>query len=277
MKNQTGATLTKSAREHSLKHFSQTLKSKGIDSRLNNISAKDVERYISIQKSSNVSSRTLQNRMSHLRAELKAIGRDKLANSVRLSSKALAISGASRDGTHRALSQEEYSAKLQAMQSTNPNAAACMMLQKELGLRAREAVQSVASLSSWQKALERGDRIHIAHGTKGGRARDSMANDQQAALRAVKTAIYAVKANGGALMPSSSLQGAMRAYGRACEAVDLRGDHASHALRCMYAQDRFEQYLQANGGDQREALALTSLDLGHGDGRGTYVKQVYLR
>jgi hypothetical protein len=32
-----------------------------------------------------------------------------------------------------------------------------------------------------------------------------------------------------------------------------------------------------NGGNRREALAATSLDLGHGDGRGTYVAQVYLR
>jgi hypothetical protein len=30
-------------------------------------------------------------------------------------------------------------------------------------------------------------------------------------------------------------------------------------------------------GDRREALAATSLDLGHGDGRGTHVAQVYLK
>lgn len=48
-------------------------------------------------------------------------------------------------------------------------------------------------------------------------------------------------------------------------------------MRCMYAQDRFAFHLAACGGSRAEALAETSLDLGHGDGRGTYVAQVYLR
>jgi hypothetical protein len=44
----------------------------------------------------------------------------------------------------------------------------------------------------------------------------------------------------------------------------------------MYEQERFALHLEQLG-DRCEALAATSLDLGHGDGRGTYVAQVYLK
>jgi len=68
----------------------------------------------------------------------------------------------------------------------------------------------------------------------------------------------------------------MRTYGRRCQAIGLEAEYASHALRCMFAEDCFQMHL-AECGDRREALAETSLDLGHGDGRGRYVEQVYLR
>jgi hypothetical protein len=103
-----------------------------------------------------------------------------------------------------------------------------------------------------------------------------MANNPQKALQAVQAAIGAAKANGGRLIPSKSLAGAARAYGRLCKKVGMTGKHASHALRCSYAQERFTMYMEQLG-DRREALAATSLDLGHGDGRGTHVAQVYLK
>jgi hypothetical protein len=50
----------------------------------------------------------------------------------------------------------------------------------------------------------------------------------------------------------------------------------SHAARYAFAQERTGAY-QAEGLSEREALAATSLDLGHGDGRGHYVASVYAR
>jgi hypothetical protein len=41
-------------------------------------------------------------------------------------------------------------------------------------------------------------------------------------------------------------------------------------------QFQFAEY-QRQGYDKRSALAAMSQDLGHGDGRGRYVRQVYLR
>lgn len=275
MKNQTGSTLTKAAREHTLDHLRQSLNQLAMSCRLQNMAARHIERYIEAQQAAGVSSRTLQNRMAHIRGELRAIGRDKLADSPRLTTKALGIDGASRQGTHRALGQEEYAQKLEEMREHHRGAAACMALQRELGLRAREAVQSVASLRHWEKAIEQGQRVHVLHGTKGGRARDTLPADKERALEAVKEAIEAAKEQEGRLIPSQTLQGAMRAYGRSCAAVGLKGETASHALRYSYTQEIFEHHRQNM--DLGEALAATSLELGHGDGRGSYVNQVYLQ
>ncbi|EFA4015927.1 DNA-binding protein, partial [Escherichia coli] len=47
-----------------------------------------------------------------------------------------------------------------------------------------------------------------------------------------------------------------------------------HSLRYAWAQDAIRHYL-AQGFSEKESLALTATDLGHGDGRGRWVKQVY--
>lgn len=274
--NQTGSTLTKVAREHALKHLVSSLRQASMNVKLAHITSRHIERYVSMQKEAGTSSRTLQNRMAHIRGELRTIGREKLADSERLSSSALGISGASRDGTHRALSQEQYGQALELARTLHPGFAACLELQHELGLRMREAIQCGPSLKEWERALEQGDRVVVRKGTKGGRTRDTQVNDTQKALQAVQKALQAIKEGEGKLIPSQTLEGAARAYGRLCGEVGLTGEHASHALRCSYAQERFSLHL-AQLGDRRAALAATSQDLGHGDGRGTYVAQVYLR
>lgn len=83
-------------------------------------------------------------------------------------------------------------------------------------------------------------------------------------------------AQGGRLIASTSLQGAARAYCRGLADAGLRGEHASHALRYAYARDLFGQY-RTLGVEPREARSMLAVDLGHGDGRGRYVAQVYLR
>jgi site-specific recombinase XerC len=273
-----GATLTMEARTHSLQHLNDTLREEGraVDL-LENLKAKDVQFYVDHQQAAGVGDRTLQNRMSHLRSALEAIGREQLAKSEHLSSKTLGIDGASRAGTHRAVTAEEYGRALEAAKERNEGFAACLQLQRELGLRQREAIQSVASLKSWERAIERGDSVRITHGTKGGRVRDTSPVNRERALDAVKAAIEASKSNGGRLIASKSLEGAARAYQRFCADVGLKGELSSHALRYSFTQERMAQNLEYTAGDRAEALALTSLELGHGDGRGTYVEQVYLR
>lgn len=273
-----GSTLTKIGREANLKSFLDVM-SKNLNIQIKsieNIKTNQLKEYVNYLKDQNLSTRTIQNKLTHIRSALSASGREHFANLEQNSNKSLGAAGSCRDGTHRALTMDKYVQVHAQMIESNKGAAAALQLQKELGLRAREAVQSVNSLKSWEKSLTEGRAVSVLHGTKGGRPRLTMPTDPKKALEAVKTALAVVKDNGGALVKSQTLQGAMRSYGRECEKVGLTGEFASHSLRCMYAKERFAQHLEALG-DRKEALSATSLDLGHGDGRGTYVAQVYLK
>lgn len=273
-----GATLTLHARETALNAFVEVMTS-GLNIQLksfSNLKTSQIQAYVVHLKAQGLSQRTVQNNLAHIRFALKSVGRAKFANDPKNSNKALGADKASRDGTHRALGAEKYAQAVEAMAKIDPGAAICLRLQRELGLRAREAVQSVQSLRHWEKCLQNGQKVSVLHGTKGGRARETSPVDRERALKAVKDAIAQTKGVGAQLIKSASLQGAMRSYGRSCKAVGLEGENASHSLRCAYAQEKFSQHLE-NLGDRREALAATSLDLGHGDGRGTYVAQVYLK
>ncbi|SPX19995.1 DNA-binding prophage protein [Escherichia coli] len=65
--------------------------------------------------------------------------------------------------------------------------------------------------------------------------------------------------------------------------MGLTGKYSPHSLRYAWAQDDIRRYLAqddirrylAQGFSEKEALAMVAMDLGHGDGRGRWVKQVY--
>ena len=273
-----GATLTKVNRSAGLNKFftvMQTVLNIQVNS-FETLKTSQVRAYVDHLKKERLTSRSIQNQLAHIRQALRAVNRDHFACSEPMSNKAFGVSGASRDGTHQALSEVQYRAVLAATKADKPGAAACMELQRELGLRAREAIQSGESLKSWEKALLANIPCQVLHGTKGGRGRWTGPVDLRRALAAVRNAIAVADAQGGYLIVSKNLKSAARAYGRACEKVGMKGEHASHALRCMFAQERYAMHLQRLG-SRSEALAATSLDLGHGDGRGTYVAQVYLQ
>lgn len=273
-----GSTLTKDNRSAALNKFFDVMqKPLNIQVRsFSTLKTRQVLAYVDYLKQEGLKTRSIQNILAHIRQALKAVGRGHFADSAHMSNKALGVSGASRDGTHRALTSTQYQAVLAATRATDPGAASCMELQRELGLRERESIQSPPSLKVWLKALKAGLPSQILHGTKGGRPRWLAVIDKSRAIRAVETAIQVAMAQGGQLIIAKTLKAAVRAYGRACEAVGLKGQYASHCLRCTYARDRYGMYMVMHG-DRREALAAVSVELGHGDGRGTYVAQVYLK
>lgn len=273
-----GSTLTKDNRSAALNKFFQVMQ-KQLNIQVKTFStlkASQVQKYVDYLKQEGLKTRSIQNVLAHIRQALVSVNRGHFANSEPMSNKALGVSGASRDGTHRALTPIQYRAVLAATRAINPGAACCMELQRELGLRERESIQSVPSLKAWLKALRAGLPSQVLHGTKGGRPRGLAAIDKSRAIRAVEMAIQVAKVQGGRLITSKNLEPAIQAYGRACGKVGLKGQYASHCLRCTYALERYEMYMAMHG-DRREALAAVSVDLGHGDGRGTYVAQVYLK
>lgn len=110
-----------------------------------------------------------------------------------------------------------------------------------------------------------------ALGTKGGRPRWTHLVDPQRALEAVRDALAVVQRD-GRLARGANLRQAATWYRNAMHRLGMQG----HSLRYAWARERMDAYL-ADAIPMAEALARTSMDLGHGDGRGRWVRMVYLR
>lgn len=272
-----GSTLTKKNRSTSLHAAAKTLRQE-LNIQLKSfagLKSQHIERLAAHWMAKELSPRTVQNRMAHLRAALHHHKRESFASSPRVSNGSLGLKS-TRGGTHTTPSLQTIQERIAALPAGHKEAA---QLQVTLGLRANEAIQSNKSLKTWEKQLENGRSVSVLHGTKGGRQRDVTLNDKnarEAALSAVRAAIKESDSQGGTLVPSKSLQGANRAYQRSMNQVGFKGSEASHSLRYAFAQKQFRSY-QEQGYETKEALSALSLDLGHGDGRGTYCKQVYLK
>lgn len=125
--------------------------------RVEQLKARHIEGYVRERLAQGITKRSLQNEMAAVRCILKQAGRDRLAQSERLNNLSLGLSGASRNGTRRAITPERYCHVLETARAKNPGIAAALELSRLLGLRSQEAVQSAQSLRTWRQALERGD------------------------------------------------------------------------------------------------------------------------
>ncbi len=236
-----------------------------------------VELYIRSRLAESISKRTLQNEMAALRAIFNVAGRSKLADPAHecLSNSALGLSGASRDGTKVAISDERYQAVFSVIKIKDEGVAAAVQLSRCLGLRTEEAVQSAKSLRTWQQALLRGDeRVRVVFGTKGGKPRDTTVVDREKTLQAVNHALKIAMNNNGKLVDKPNLHSAIDRYRNIVKDAGLTGKISPHSLRYAYSRETTEYHMQ-RGFSKKEAEALVSMDLGHGDGRGHYVARVY--
>lgn len=243
--------------------------------RVEHLKTRHIQRYIRERLTQGIARRSLQNEMAAIRCLLKQAGRDRLADSEQLSNRALGLSGASRHGTRLAVTPEYYRDVLEAARAKDPGLAAVVELARVMGLRSQEAVQSVQSLRTWQTALARGDtRLTVVFGTKGGRSRETVILDTDAVRKALDKAIAIAESRHNRLIDKPDLKSAMKYWHSQATRIGLTGVYSPHSLRYAWAQDAILHYL-ALGFSEREALALTAMDLGHGDGRGRYVAQVY--
>jgi hypothetical protein len=148
-----------------------------------------------------------------------------------------------------------------------------------LGLREAEAIRggNAETLARWHCELQARAYVRVIEGTKGGHARDVHPADlsrareaierAQATLRDLDQRYLVTRADGTA---ATDLRQALGVYRNLCHRADIQ----SHAARYAFAQERMQAY-RNEGLSEREARAATSLDLGHGDGRGRYVASVY--
>ncbi|WP_200781067.1 integrase domain-containing protein [Klebsiella oxytoca] len=244
------------------------------------LKVRHIEMYIASRRNDDrISKRTGQNEMSAIRCMLNKADKTLMADPSheRLSNKALGLSGASRKGTKSSISDERYREILAGVEKKDRGVAAAARLSRYLGLRNEEAVQAVKSLQTWKKSLDNGDnKLKVIFGTKGGRVRMTTVVHPEKVKEAVEAALAYSAEHNGKLIDKSGLKSALDYYINVLRRDGgLKGGRETpHSLRYSYAADAMQYHL-CHGFSHEESLALTSIDLGHGDGRGTYIKNVY--
>lgn len=276
---QGGSKLTQRARAAALHAAAKSLKTE-LNVQLKSfagLKVQHIEQLVQGWTKQGITQRSMQNRMTHIRAALRFHGRAKFALDERISNASLGLAGASRGGSHTVPEPGSIATRLMEL---SPQGKAVAGLQLALGLRAREAIQADQSLKVWAKQLASGRPLSVLHGTKGGRPRDVQLHTPEARQRAIEAVTEALKVArstpNGRIIPSTTIEAAFRAYQREMNKAGFKGSEASHSLRYHWAREQFSAHLQRLG-DRREALAALSMDLGHGDGRGRYCAQVYLK
>ncbi|CDG89905.1 integrase domain-containing protein [Xenorhabdus bovienii] len=273
-----GSFVTVADRERIARQFLTYLKDNGIKFRqMDSLKTKYIERYIAQRKADCISYRTLQNEMAVLRAILAQAGKHKLAapDNPRLSNRALGIADTSRKGAKTALAPTAFSEIFQQVEQKDRGVAAVMQLAYVLGLRTKEAVEAYKSLVTWKKTLENGHTsVRVVFGTKGGHPRQTAILDSAALHHAIDYAERAQVERSGRLIDKPTVHQAINRYRYVVRSAGLVGKQAPHSMRYHFAQQSGAHY-KAQGFSEREALALVSMDLGHGDGRGRYIRQVY--
>jgi hypothetical protein len=278
-----GAHLTRQARAATFHTFARIMRDLkyGIQ-RADQIGGKHLKAFVAARQAQGVSSRTVANEVSHVRAVLGQVGKQGLVRNPEYSNKALGIERGSRIGAKQPLSDPTILAFQEKMDGLGrPGIGATLELQRALGLREAEAIRAgqMETLSRWDRELKANGFVRVVEGTKGGRPRDvhpanlvravSAIRSAQAVLRATGQQYLVVRADGA---PVAGLKQAMNIYRNLCHREGVQ----SHGARYAFARERLEAY-KAQGFSEREARAATSLDLGHGDRRGRYVASVYVR
>jgi hypothetical protein len=237
------------------------------------VTKKQLSKYVSTRIEAGITARTIQNEVSHLRRALHGAGRGAWIDA--LTNKQLGVPAGTRIGTGRVVDEQVLA---RALEQAAADTRAWIQLERCLGLRREEMIESHKSLKQWEAALARGQSfITIRHGTKGGRVRDTVipAPYRARALEAVRAALE-VAVIRSHLVDATTARAAQKQVHERFAALGLTGKDSGHALRRAFCRDNYKYYL-SEGHGKPEALALCSRDLGHGEGRGRWVWNNYLR
>lgn len=222
---------------------------------------------------------TLQNYARTARLVLRGAGKTLAAD--RLTNQALGLPERSRDGTKTACTLEtlkEAKTRLSQNRDTDRAArlAAIIDLASYAGLRVQEALRAPPSFAAWLNTLEREGRIYVEFGTKGGRPRwVHISSDDRVFLREAIERAQALLVREKLWLVGKNLKASLDSLGKALRRLGFRGEQSFHSLRYSFARRQAQHYRESFS--QAAAFAKVSRDLGHGDGRGRYVRQVYLR
>lgn len=270
---------TRKARGQILGQFCDFMKERNYQVRhLADVKEKHVREWISAGQANGITARVSQNRLSAIRRTLEGAGLDKKA-ALLTTDKFEGVGKAPRDPARVSMTREEYQARLEQVRDTG--ARLVCELQRELGLRQMEGIRAgnLDTLQRWQRELRERSSINVILGAKNGKHRVTLVFDTKRAGDVVDRAIKHLesRAQQGMRFPqlieAPNLKTAEDKFNNATRHAFF-GDHSPHSLRYCFAQDSFDRY--RTGMSEREALTAVSHDLGHGDDRGTWVKQIYL-
>ena len=248
-----------------------------------NLTSKQLNQYIKGRVAAGISARVVQNESSHIRRALRGSGRD--LGDIRdpknnWSNSRCSVPEASRIGEKAAADLGKFD------QAELPADVRCALdLALQFGLRRAESAKAT-NVEEWARVLEKsakaglGADLHLSAdaGSKGGRPRyiHIQADRVALAMKTVQVAIELKRENGGRLIQADSLQEALKRVSNACARADLTGDDSAHGLRRAWAASQLGGYL-AQGLSEKTALSRLSVDLGHGEGRGRWVENNYLK
>lgn len=225
---------------------------------------------------------TTQNKLASIRALMSARNVDLRQLGIE-SNSSLGVGQRSRKGTKEPISDEEFEKSLEAsLKQGKTGMFHALRLERYLGLRGLEAVMSTNALKRFaEEARSMVDgtfrEVDIFDGTKGGRPRRTTVIFQHAhfTLEVIAGALAFANENQGYLISSDfGLKGARSLYHRTARKLGLVGKFAPHSLRYRYTVDKLTE-LHRLGVPAREAESLVAVWLGHGSGRGRWVRMVY--
>lgn len=277
-----GSHLTREARQRTTKKFCEIMFAQGFTHLSNpiDIAGRHLRTYVSVRSDGKLGKRTLQNELAHLRSILKICGNCMVGGAPELSNRSLGINGGTRIGTKTAMTDEQLqSVRELAARQDRAGMAALVMLERRLGLRGAEAIHARSdTLARWESEIAASGGVYVIAGTKGGKPRTVQVMNTDLALEAIQYARRIADLQGSYLVtradarPAGGLKQARSIY----HAWSHRAGIQPHSARYAFAQDQIRARI-AKGYSEREALIAASHDLGHGDGRGRWVKSVYMQ
>jgi site-specific recombinase XerD len=272
--NNRAATLTKSRMQttyKALEAFAKKQRWGAVDPA--SLTARQLKGFVAFRLEKGISARSIQNEMSHIRRALEGAGRAHFAQDT-FSNRELGVPSASRIGAGKVVDPNVLQL---ALDRAPADTRALIELSRSLGLRERETIMAGNSLREWARALADGQPIIVRDGTKGGRARSVVVapSGQERGLRAVKSAL-AILRQQKQLVVSKSLKSAVEQHSDRLARLGLKGENSGHSLRRAFAMEQYQHYV-SQGCGEKVALSRTSNDLGHGDGRGRWVFNNYIK
>jgi integrase len=248
------------------------------------ITTKQVFGYVKSRVAAGITPRVIQNEVSNIRRCVRSAGGD-VGNLKDVkngwSCGRLGVPKGSRIGNKSATDLIKYA---DARQNLDLRMRAVADLALQLGLRRQEAVKA-SNTSEWIAVIKtalaehRACDLHVTEdaGAKGGRPRFIFVPEcRLIETLAVIENVQSLKDFRGFVLEYDTLQKALKHYDNQMRCVGLVGTDSGHGLRRAFAVQQYAYYI-ASGLSSDDSLKRLARDLGHGDERGRWIQNNYLK